>query len=188
MVGRLRRAELHRFAKFGRKRSKCGRDMAIFRFFKMVAAAILDFSNLKFLTVAQLKGVELHHHARFSQTVAEIWRFFYFSNMAAVRHLGFVVCVRTAHEGHLVVFIAVQNLVAIDAVVLTICMFFDFMSGLKMPIHAAKMGFLGGLTHYMGAISSQPPKGTSGCRNTSYEPLSVKITLKMWPVGVMKNG
>ena len=48
--------------------------------------------------------------------------------MAAVRHLGFVVCVRTIHEGHLVVFIAVQNLVAIDAVVLIICVFFDFTS------------------------------------------------------------
>ena len=34
----------------------------------------------------------------------------------------------TTHEGHLVVFIAVQNLVGIDAVVLKICMFFDFSS------------------------------------------------------------
>ena len=34
--------------------------------------------------------------------------------------------VRTTHEGHLVVFIAVQNLVVIDRVVLIICMFFDF--------------------------------------------------------------
>ena len=36
--------------------------------------------------------------------------------------------VRTSHEGHLVVFITVQNLVGIDAVVLIICMFFDFAS------------------------------------------------------------
>ena len=50
------------------------------------------------------------------QTAAEIWRFFDFSKMAAVRH-------RTTHEGHLVVFIAVQNLVGIDAAVLIICMF-----------------------------------------------------------------
>jgi len=34
------------------------------------------------------------------------------------------VCVRTTHEQHLVVFIAVQNLVGIDAIVLIICMFF----------------------------------------------------------------
>jgi len=33
--------------------------MAIFRFFKMAAAAILDFQNFKFLTVGLLKRVEL---------------------------------------------------------------------------------------------------------------------------------
>ena len=33
------------------------------------------------------------------------------------------VCIRTTHEGHLVIFIAVQNLVGIDEVVLIICMF-----------------------------------------------------------------
>ena len=40
---------------------------------------------------------------------------------------GFALCV-FAPEGHLVVFIDVQNLVGIDAVVLIICMFFDFTS------------------------------------------------------------
>ena len=42
-----------------------GRDMEIFQFFKMVAAAILDFWNLKFLTVRTLKRVELHHRTKF---------------------------------------------------------------------------------------------------------------------------
>ena len=46
--------------------------------------------------------------------------------MAAVRHLGFVMHVSGPHEGHLVVFITVQNLVGIDAVVLMICTFFHF--------------------------------------------------------------
>jgi len=55
---------------------------------------------------------------------------FRFFKMAAVRHLGFVVCmyIRTTHEGHLVDFIAVQNLVGIGAVVLIICTFIDFAS------------------------------------------------------------
>jgi len=53
------RAELRRRTKFGRIRPKCGRDMAIFRFFKMAAAVILDYSHLKFLTVGQLKRAEL---------------------------------------------------------------------------------------------------------------------------------
>jgi len=35
---------------------------------------------------------------------------------------------QSTHEGHLVVFITVQNLVGIDAVVLIICPFFDFAS------------------------------------------------------------
>ena len=47
MVGRLKRAELRRLAKFGRNPSNRGRNMAIFRFMKMAAAAILDFSNFK---------------------------------------------------------------------------------------------------------------------------------------------
>ena len=40
-------------------------DMADFRFFKMAAAAILDFKNFKFLTVGTLKMVDLHPHAKF---------------------------------------------------------------------------------------------------------------------------
>jgi len=42
-VGRLKRVEMRRRAKYGRNRSDRGRDMAIFRFFKMAAAAILNF-------------------------------------------------------------------------------------------------------------------------------------------------
>ena len=47
-VRRLKRAELRRRAKFGQNWSNRVRDMAIFRFFQMAAAAILDFSNFKF--------------------------------------------------------------------------------------------------------------------------------------------
>jgi len=42
-VGQLKTAELRRRAKVGRNWSNPGRDMAIFRFFKMAAAAILAF-------------------------------------------------------------------------------------------------------------------------------------------------
>ena len=120
--------------------------MAIFRFFKMAAAAILNFSNLKFLTVGRLKRAELHRRdlVEIGQTAAEIWLFLDFSKMMAICHLGFVVCVWTTHEGHLVVFIAVQNLVGIDAVVLIICMFFDFSSlAWKRLFTPPKLGFLG---------------------------------------------
>jgi len=53
--------------------------------------------------------------------------FFYFSEMAAVRHLGFVMRVlgppTKAFDD---LYHCEQNMVAIDGVVLIICMFFDF--------------------------------------------------------------
>jgi len=45
------KAELRHHAKFRLNQSNRGRDMAIFQFFKMAAAAIYDFWNFKFLTV-----------------------------------------------------------------------------------------------------------------------------------------
>jgi len=42
-VGTVNRAELHHHAKFRQNRLNRGRDMAIFRLFKMAAAAIFDF-------------------------------------------------------------------------------------------------------------------------------------------------
>ena len=59
--------ELHHLAKFRQNRSNCGSDMAIFRYFKMAAAAILDFRNFKFLTVGAVKRVEMLQHAKFCQ-------------------------------------------------------------------------------------------------------------------------
>ena len=51
--------------KFREGRSnRCG-DIADYRFFKMVAAAILDLGNFKFLRVGTLKRVELRLHAKF---------------------------------------------------------------------------------------------------------------------------
>ena len=51
------------------------------------------------------------------QAVAKISQFIHFSKMAAVRHLEFAGCVWTTHEQYSAVFIAVQSLVAIGAVV-----------------------------------------------------------------------
>ena len=51
--------------KFCEDRSNRSGDIADFRFFKMAAAAILDFGKFKFLTVGTLKRVELHLRAKF---------------------------------------------------------------------------------------------------------------------------
>jgi len=49
--------ELHQHAKFRENRLNRGRNMAIFRFFKMAAADILDFRNFKILTVGTFNRV-----------------------------------------------------------------------------------------------------------------------------------
>ena len=83
------------YAKFHGNRWNCCRDMAIFRFFKMVAAAILDFSNFKCLTVGTLKRAEMRRRAKFGRNRSKrggVMAIFRFCKMAAVRHLGFVMC------------------------------------------------------------------------------------------------
>jgi len=75
-VGRLKTTDLRRRAKFCQNWSNRGRDMAIFRFFKMAAAAIWDFQTLKVLTVERLERAELRRRpnlVEIGQTVAEIW-------------------------------------------------------------------------------------------------------------------
>jgi len=52
-------------------------NMAIFRFFKMVVSAILDFENLTFSTVGMVNSAELRHYAKFrrnrSNRGREMW-------------------------------------------------------------------------------------------------------------------
>ena len=62
------RDELRHRAKFRWHRWNCGRDMAIFRFFIMAAADMLDFWNYKVLTVltvGRIISVELRYRAKF---------------------------------------------------------------------------------------------------------------------------
>ena len=66
--------------------------MAILRFFKMAAAAILDFQNFKFLTVGAVKRVELLQRAKFRQNWLNCGRdmaIFRFFKMAAAAILDF---------------------------------------------------------------------------------------------------
>ena len=78
--------------KFGQNRSNRGVDMAIFRFFKMAAVAILDFQHFKFLTVRRLNRVEMRCRAKLGRNRSNrggdmtIFRFF---KMAAAAVLHF---------------------------------------------------------------------------------------------------
>ena len=66
----------------------------------------------------------MQNFVEISQSIAEIWRFFLFFKMAAIRHLEFVEGkYETTHDEQLVVFSGVQNLVAIGCIVLKICEF-----------------------------------------------------------------
>ena len=85
-----------------------------------------DFRN------GMVKRVKLRQHAKFRGDTSNRRRGGDFSIFPRWRPSAILdllcVCVRTTYEGYLVVFIAVQNLVSIDAVVLIICLFFDFAS------------------------------------------------------------
>ena len=132
MVEQLKRVKMLRCAIFGRNRSKCGGDITIFRFFKMAAAAILDFLNFKLLTVGWFRRAELLRRAKFGRNRSNYCRdmtiFRFFQDGGRPPSWICYVCVRTTHERHLAVFIAVQNLVGIDTVVSITCKFYYFAS------------------------------------------------------------
>jgi len=74
----------------------------------------LGFLKFQIFNGRDGKRVELHLRAKFRQNR---------SNRGCPPSWICNACVGTTHEGHLVVFIIVQNLVRIDAVVLIICTF-----------------------------------------------------------------
>ena len=108
------------------------RDIEISKLFKMPAVAILDFKHFKFSTVGTVQRVELRNCAKLRRNRSYRGRymvsFLFFQD--GCRRPSWIcdACVETTHEEHLVVFVALQNLVGIDAVVLIICMFFNIAS------------------------------------------------------------
>jgi len=91
-----------------------------FSIFQMAGAAILDFWNHEIFFANRVQMVETHQRAKIRpnwSSGCKYIKIFRFSNMAVVRHLGFI----GAYLGHpqwvLGVSIILQNLVMIDAVV-----------------------------------------------------------------------
>jgi len=119
--------------------------MAIFRFLKMAAAAILYFQNLEILGVGRAK---MHQRAKFrvdqSNRCCHMAIFQFVEDGGRPPSWICDECVWTIREGYLVVFITVQNLVGIDAVILIICMFFRFHQfGWKGLFTPQKLGVVG---------------------------------------------
>jgi len=129
---------------------------------------------------------------KIGQTVAEIRRFNGFFIMAAVRHLGFAGRRLGPPATTSWWFLSLCKIwlksmqYSFDNTKLSIfCPF-----GLKTPIHAPEnWGFRRISPPKWGAVSTKPPKGTSLRESASFEPSSVKIRRRVWPVGeFMKKG
>ena len=65
MLGRVMRIKLRQCTKFHVDLSNGCQDMTIFQFFKMAAAAMLDFRNFKIVMIGADKRVKLRHHIKF---------------------------------------------------------------------------------------------------------------------------
>ena len=89
---------------------------------------VLDFKNLEILFADGIYMVEMHHHAIFYQTgccFLEIPYLWFFRFYHGGHHLSWICLagISTAHEEYLLVFITVQNLVVIGAVIVVIWKF-----------------------------------------------------------------
>ena len=142
-----------------RHRAKCCaiwsnhcRDIVFFSNFTMLAAAILDILKFQicndFFDISRWRIQATFSHNR-SNCFRNITFFDFFQDGGYPPSWICNVCVGTTHEGHLVVFITVQNLVGIDAAVLVMCAFFDFASSTWKRLFAPKNCFWGFLTPWM---------------------------------------
>jgi len=111
--------------------------MAIFRFFKMAAAAILDFSNFKFLTVARLKRAELRRRAKLGGNPSKRGRDMAIFQDGGRRHRGFfkfqMFNGRTAEEGRTVSPCQIWSKSAKPRPRYPVWRFFDFQDGGRPP-------------------------------------------------------
>jgi len=71
MVGQLKRADVCRRANLVEIGQTAAEIWQFSDFFKMAAAAVLDFQNFKLSTVRRLKRVEMRRHAKFGQNMSK---------------------------------------------------------------------------------------------------------------------
>ena len=138
--------------------------------------------------------VNVLNFIKIGQTVADIWRFNgFFQNGGRPTSWICWAPIGTTHDDHLVVSVVVQNLVEIDAVVSIIRNFqyFACLAWKRLFTPLKLFFFLGGgiSPPKWVSISTKPPKGTCLRESASFEPSSVKIRRRVWPVGeFMKEG
>ena len=144
-----------------------------FSIFKMVAVRHLLFSKVEILTSGPVRRPNVRHRAKFRKDRSNCSRDmadFQFFKMAAVRHLGFVLRVGTTHEEYLLVFVTVQNLVVIGAVISIYANFNILHVKLENACSCPQnRAFSGILPPKWEAVCTRPPKGTSLGGNTSHD-------------------
>ena len=148
MFSGTRIANARHHVNFRQNRSNGCRDIAIFRFSKMTAAAILDFQKFKFLTARTFERPNLRYCAKFHQDRSiRCWdmAIFLFFKMADVRHVGFlklqfwIFCViRSANARHHVKFVKIGQTVA------EILRFYRFPNGFRRHLGFSKIQILNG--------------------------------------------
>ena len=165
--GMVKRVKLRQHAKFCGDRSNCRQDMAIFRFSKMAAAAILDFLHLQIFNSRTAQegwsASPCQIWSKSVQTIAEMAILWFFKDGGRPPFWIYHAHVWTTHKGNLVIFIAVQNLVGISTVVLTICMFFDFASLAWKRLSAPPKWGFEGFEPLHGELYQRNPKKAHPC-------------------------
>ena len=85
-------AKMCRHTKFCDDWSNCWWDMVICRFFKMAAAAVLDFYIFKIWRVGRIKRLKVRRHAKFhGDQSSRCWDMAIFQD-GGRRHVGFLKC------------------------------------------------------------------------------------------------
>ena len=144
-------------------------------------------------TLRQALGTNLHHRAKFHQNRSNCCR-----DMAISRFFQNGGCpiswicwaiIKTTHDYHLVVSIVTPNLVKVDAIV-SITLNFQYFARLagKRLFTPPKLGFSGVFTPKMGSSINETHKRHTLAESASFEPSSVKIRRRVWPVGEFING
>jgi len=185
---------LHQRTKFYKDRSNHYGDIAIFVIFQDGGRRIFGFSKIRnFNSRSAIRGQYASLCQILSKSVKPLQRY---SDLTFFQYGGRPpswICwapIGTIHDDFLMVSVVVQNLVEIDAVVSITCNFQYFARlAWKRLFTPQKLVFREISPPKWGAMSTKPPKGTSLRESASFEPSSVKLRRRVWPVGeFMKKG
>ena len=188
--------ETHQHAKFRQNRPfHCG-DIAIFRIFKMAAAAILDFWYRKILLIIRMqraRRIYVPNFVKIGQSVAKILRCFDFSRWRSSAILDSFVAYLDDPQWVLVGHYHSAKF-GCDRCGsfynMNISVFDTFGVWLKNAYSRPRNWVFWAIwSPKWDAVSTKAKRGTPLQESASFEPLSVKMWWTVWPVGeLLKKG